>query len=206
MGLRDIARRVWPVPVLTIGLLGAGAIAGRPDDPDYYRSLKQAPFAPPSWVFGPAWTIAKAGASAATLRAAHRVQGPDRRRLAVLAALDAGIFVTFSYVYFASAARSWPPSGPSPTPPSRPPLYRCWPATTARLQRHCSPRPLQAEVVPDATARFRGTVSTQVPVPPSTASGAAPGSGSLGDPQLVQVALGDPAVVAPVDQGGEVGE
>lgn len=100
MGIRDVVRREWPVPILTLGLLAGGAVAGRPDDPTYYRSLKQAPFAPPSWAFGPAWTIAKLGASAAAVRAARSVRGRDRRTLTALAAADAAIFVTFSFVYF----------------------------------------------------------------------------------------------------------
>jgi translocator protein len=100
MGLRETARRGWPVPALTAGLLAAGAVAGRPDDPEYYRSLRQAPFAPPAWAFGPAWTIAKLGASAAAVRAARSVTGRDRTVLAALALADAAVFVSFSYVYF----------------------------------------------------------------------------------------------------------
>lgn len=100
MGTMDAVRRYWPVPALTAGLIAAGAVAGRPDDPEYYRSLKQAPFAPPAWAFGPAWTIAKLGASAAAVRAARTVPEKDRRTLTLLAAADAAVFVTFSFVYF----------------------------------------------------------------------------------------------------------
>ena len=85
---------------MTTGLLAAGAVAGRPDDPEYYRSLKQAPFAPPSWAFGPAWVVAKLGWSAAAVRAARTVQGRDRSLLIGLAAADAAVYVSFSYVYF----------------------------------------------------------------------------------------------------------
>ncbi len=100
MRFTEMLKRNWPVPAVTAGLLAAGAVAGRPDDPQYYRSLRQAPFAPPSWAFGPAWTVAKLGASTALVRAARQVRGRDRRRLAVLGAADAAIFVSFSYVYF----------------------------------------------------------------------------------------------------------
>lgn len=85
---------------LTAGLMLAGMAAGRPEDPDYYRSLRQAPFAPPPAAFGPAWAIAKLGWSVASVRAARTVQGPDRKRLLALAAVDAAVYVSFSYAYF----------------------------------------------------------------------------------------------------------
>ncbi|GLY30532.1 tryptophan-rich sensory protein [Kineosporia sp. NBRC 101731] len=90
---------VRPV-ALTAGLMLAGTAAGRPDDPAYYRSLRQAPYAPPPVAFGPAWAIAKLGWSVATLRAARTVPGPDRGRLLALAAVDAAVYVSFSYAYF----------------------------------------------------------------------------------------------------------
>nr|WP_269330384.1 tryptophan-rich sensory protein [Kineosporia babensis] len=36
----------------------------------------------------------------ATVRAARTVQGPDRKRLLALAAVDAAVYVSFSYAYF----------------------------------------------------------------------------------------------------------
>ena len=100
MRLTDALRRAARPTALTAALLGAGAIAGRPDDPEYYRSLEQAPFAPPSWAFGPAWTVAKLGWSVAVVRGTRSVRGPDRRALLALAIADAGVYVSFSYVYF----------------------------------------------------------------------------------------------------------
>lgn len=85
---------------LTAGLVLAGLAAGRPDDPEYYRSLRQAPYAPPPAAFGPAWVTAKLGWSVAALRAARGVQGPDRQRLLALAGVDAAVYVSFSYAYF----------------------------------------------------------------------------------------------------------
>jgi tryptophan-rich sensory protein len=70
------------VTALTAGLLAAGTLAGRPDDPDYYRALRQAPYASPPAAFGPAWTIAKLGWSVSVLRAARTVPSRDRNRLA----------------------------------------------------------------------------------------------------------------------------
>lgn len=96
---RTLSRLGKPA-ALTAGLLVAGTAAGRPDDPDYYRALRQAPYAPPPAAFGPAWTIAKLGWSVATLRAAKAVRGRDRPRLLALAAVDAAVYVSFSYAYF----------------------------------------------------------------------------------------------------------
>lgn len=98
--LTAFARRWWPVPALAAAQLGAGVALGRPTDVQYYRSLRQAPFAPPAWAFGPAWTVAKAGVSTAVVRGARTVQGPDRARLAALAAVDSAIFTSFTHVYF----------------------------------------------------------------------------------------------------------
>lgn len=98
-GWRSAARSL----PLAIGVLGAGLAAGRPDDPEYYRSLKQAPYAPPAWAFGPAWAVAKSGTSWATTRVAGNAERLTRRQrgvLAGLAALDAAVYVSFSYVYF----------------------------------------------------------------------------------------------------------
>lgn len=93
-------RRAGRPAALTAGLLLAGAAAGLPQDRDYYRSLRQAPFAPPAATFGPAWLVAKSSWSVAVVRAARTVPGPARRTLAGLAVLDAAVYVSFSYAYF----------------------------------------------------------------------------------------------------------
>ena len=78
----------------------AGMIAGRPSDPEFYRSLKQALFAPPAWAFGPAWAIAKSGSAWSLVRVIAHKDMPERTSYLTLAAVDAGLYVTFSYVYF----------------------------------------------------------------------------------------------------------
>ncbi|HET8971272.1 MAG TPA: TspO/MBR family protein [Candidatus Nanopelagicales bacterium] len=97
---RLATRRPAQTGALALTQFALGAAAGRPEDPDYYRSLRQAPFAPPSWAFGPAWAIAKTGSSYALLRTAAHTSGGRRRRLLALFGADAAVFVTFSYVYF----------------------------------------------------------------------------------------------------------
>jgi tryptophan-rich sensory protein len=97
---RRLAGRRWAqTGALALTQFAVGAAAGRPDDPDYYRSLRQAPFAPPSWAFGPAWAVAKTGTSFALVRTLHD-RRPGRGRLLALFATDTAVFVTFSYVYF----------------------------------------------------------------------------------------------------------
>jgi translocator protein len=97
---RFAANRVTQTLALAVTQFAVGAAAGRPDDPEYYRSLRQAPFAPPSWAFGPAWAIAKTGSSFSLLRSIDRTSGRRRRRVLGLFGADIAVFVTFSYVYF----------------------------------------------------------------------------------------------------------
>ncbi len=71
----NVLRSMGKPLALTVGLMAAGAAAGRPEDPEYYRSLRQVPTRhrrPPS---GRAWAIAKLGWSVATIRAARSVEG-----------------------------------------------------------------------------------------------------------------------------------
>ena len=99
--MRRINRsRVAAVVGLAVAQFAAGAVAGRPSDPEFYRGLRQAPFAPPAWVFAPAWAIAKTGAAVSVARVLGNRDMEGRRTFLALAAADAGIYVTFSYVYF----------------------------------------------------------------------------------------------------------
>lgn len=83
----------------SIGAITAIPAAQQPTQSAYYASLKQAPWAPPGWVFGPVWTsinfILLLG-----LRRTLRSQGVDRRRLLWLQVGIWGIFFSFNYVYF----------------------------------------------------------------------------------------------------------
>lgn len=78
----------------------AGALTGRPTDPDFYRSLDQAPFAPPSWAFAPAWAIAKTGSSISAVTVWERRDMRGRKAYLTLETLGAALYVTFPYVYF----------------------------------------------------------------------------------------------------------
>ena len=69
-------------------------------DERLYSAFKQAPFAPPAWVFGPAWGINNASVLAGNLRLLNLPSSPTRRRLLLLQAVSWLIFATFSLVYF----------------------------------------------------------------------------------------------------------
>lgn len=98
--LRRVPRSPWLLAVgAAAGQFAVSSVGGRPDDASYYRELKQAPFAPPSWAFAPAWAVARTGTAYALVRT-WRHGGARRGRALALYAADAAIFVSFSYVYF----------------------------------------------------------------------------------------------------------
>jgi benzodiazapine receptor len=66
-----------------------------------YNSYRQAPFAPPNWVFGPAWLINNVSVLWGNLRLLNLpAETPHRRPLLWLQGASWGIFATFSYAYF----------------------------------------------------------------------------------------------------------
>ena len=71
------------------------------DDQRFYEGLRQAPFAPPGWVFGPAWTINNISTLWGNLRLLNLpAETPHRNTLLWLQGASWAIFSTFSYVYF----------------------------------------------------------------------------------------------------------
>lgn len=86
--------------------LAANALSGlslgrRSEDRRYYETQRQAPFAPPGWVFGPAWAINNVSVLWGNLRLLNTSAGtPHRRTLLGLQGASWAIFSTFSYVYF----------------------------------------------------------------------------------------------------------
>ena len=57
-------------------------------DERLYAAFKQAPFAPPAWVFGPAWGINNASVLAGNIRLLNLPSSPTRRRLLLLQAVS----------------------------------------------------------------------------------------------------------------------
>jgi tryptophan-rich sensory protein len=70
-------------------------------DVSYFTSLRQSVIAPPSWVFGPAWTINNISVIWGTLRVLNKPQGtPGRSTFLALQGASWLNFVTFSAAYF----------------------------------------------------------------------------------------------------------
>jgi tryptophan-rich sensory protein len=70
-------------------------------DVSYFRALKQSVFAPPSWVFGPAWTINNISVIWGTLQALNKPEGtPGRDTFLALQAASWLNYVVFNAAYF----------------------------------------------------------------------------------------------------------
>ncbi len=91
----------WQIAIATIGISALGAISGRSNgrsERKSFKEFKQAPWAPPPWVFAPAWTAI----NFSLLNALNRIANPDHPRRKSLLYLQLPIWViyfTFGYVY-----------------------------------------------------------------------------------------------------------
>lgn len=70
-------------------------------DTSYFRELKQSIFAPPAWVFGPAWTINNISVIVGTWRVLNKAKGsPGRSSFLVLQGASWINYVLFNAAYF----------------------------------------------------------------------------------------------------------
>lgn len=70
-------------------------------DVDYFRELKQAKIAPPSWVFGPAWTINNISTIWGALQVLNKPEGtPGKNTFLALQSVSWVNYVVFSAAYF----------------------------------------------------------------------------------------------------------
>jgi translocator protein len=84
---------------IAAGVIGAGvAIVARA--PSGYRGLRQAPFAPPTWAFAPAWTLIELALADSTARVIEADRSPERTRALAAAAANDLLYVAFPIVYF----------------------------------------------------------------------------------------------------------
>ncbi len=98
------------VQALTLGLavivsVGTGqkvkSVRDAFGDVSYFRGLRQSVFAPPSWVFGPAWTLNNISVIWGALQVLNKPQGtPGRTSFLALQGASWLNFVVFSAAYF----------------------------------------------------------------------------------------------------------
>jgi len=93
----------WQIALISITVSALGGLSGLRSKKDeqkiYNKRLKQAPWAPPAWLFAPAWTINNFFLIRAIKRIMERDM-PDKRKLLLLQAGIWAIFFSFNYVYF----------------------------------------------------------------------------------------------------------
>lgn len=97
--------RWWEIALLTIAVTALSRIAtGRSpkNNRDVYRQkTKQPAWAPPGWVFAPAWTLNNVFVLRALLQLLKNGRDmPRQKQLLLLQALIWGLFLSFGYVYF----------------------------------------------------------------------------------------------------------
>lgn len=94
----------WQVALATVvvSLLGAlsTGVSKRRERRLYDKKLKQAPWAPPAWVFGPAWSVNNFFLLLALRQLLQRNDIPQKKKLLIQQAAIWLIFFSFGYVYF----------------------------------------------------------------------------------------------------------
>ena len=93
-----LARGLVKRAALAGGLLAAGLVIAPPAKGGY-RGLRQARFAPPGWVYGPAWTAIELALADSTVRCRESERPGRNAALAAPAANDA-LYLLFPLVYF----------------------------------------------------------------------------------------------------------
>jgi tryptophan-rich sensory protein len=93
----------WQVALISVAVSVLGGLSGlrstKQQKKLYNKKLLQAPWAPPSWVFAPAWMLN----NFFLIRALQRVMSkdiPEKRKLLLLQAGIWFVFFSFNYVYF----------------------------------------------------------------------------------------------------------
>ena len=93
----------WQVALISIAVSALGSLSGlrssKQQKKIYDTKLKQAPWAPPAWLFAPAWTVNNFFLINAILRIMNKDM-PEKRKLLLLQAGIWAIFFSFNFVYF----------------------------------------------------------------------------------------------------------
>lgn len=94
----------WQVILVTAAVSVLGSISAilskKKQRKLYSKELEQAPWAPPAWVFGPAWTINNFFLIAGLRRLVNNNAVPEKKKLLAMQGIIWVIFFSFGYVYF----------------------------------------------------------------------------------------------------------
>ena len=94
----------WISLVVWLGLcLGVGGLGGRwtaPEIPGWYRSLAKPSFNPPSWVFGPVWTMLYVLMACAAWIISGTVASPLRLGALALFLVQLALNLAWSWIFF----------------------------------------------------------------------------------------------------------
>jgi translocator protein len=93
----------WQIGLLAVAVSAIGGLSslrsGKKERLLYNKKLKQAPWAPPAWLFAPAWTFN----NIFTLLALQRIfnsELPEKNTLLALQAAIWAVYFSFGYIYF----------------------------------------------------------------------------------------------------------
>lgn len=97
--------RWWEIALLTITVTVLSRLAtGKPQQQNrayYEEETKQPAWAPPGWVFAPAWTLNNVFVLRALLQLLKNGKDmPEKKKLLILQALIWGVFLSFGFVFF----------------------------------------------------------------------------------------------------------
>jgi len=93
----------WQIGLLALTLSTIGGLSGmkskKKERKLYNKQLKQAPWAPPAWLFAPAWTVNNYFLLTGLQ---HLLESdiPEKKKLLLLQSMIWVIFFSFGYVYF----------------------------------------------------------------------------------------------------------
>jgi len=108
--VNTIAAPRWPpvVAAAVAAMLVAGLGAAATDLSPWYEALRKPVWQPPAWLFGPAWTlIFGLAAMAGVLGWVHAPHAGARRRMLYLFALNGGLNVLWSALFFHFKRPDW---------------------------------------------------------------------------------------------------
>ena len=97
----------WQVGLIAVGvsfLGGLSSISAGEEQKLYAQQLKQAPWAPPGWLFAPAWTLNNFFLLLALQRILLDENSSKRKKLLAMQIAIWVIFFSFGYIYFQKKA------------------------------------------------------------------------------------------------------